>query len=322
MAVLTNTVSTTANTIDNLAKSFDELSKTIGSSCSNISGGHSYSNTTVTTTTGTGIGGYPFNTGGLITSDKCIVTIPTPSQIFVREDSTNMPDKSLDDYFKDLVDQYAPKHPEYNQSTTKTVKEKNKMNIFGQFGPITDGSVALSIKGMAVKSPAGKYVAYDANSEEMFDVDIMSIKTKSPIFFKMPVAILDVAMGDIIVHNDSHYCFVLDGDGKQFTVIDITTSEQRIILPQKSPFGFNFVTKVVSLINPNSANSETPFGNMLPFVMMNNDGDMKDMLPMLMMCGQLGDLSKNPMLMFMLMKDGKCDDSILPFLLMQSNALN
>ena len=203
----------------------------------------------------------------------------------------------------------------------KKEDKTNMKNIFGQFGPITDGTIALSIKGMAVRNPSGKYVAYDADAEEMYDVDILHFDVKTPIFFKIPVAITAVEFGDIIVHNDSHYCYVIDGDGKQFTVIDITTSEQRIILPQKSPFGFNFVTKVISLMNPGTtADKDNPFGNIMPMMMLAGDLDSKDMLPFLLM-GQGGiDFQKNPLLMYFLMKDNGTNNDFLPFLLMNSNS--
>ena len=97
-------------------------------------------------------------------------------------------------------------------------------------------------------------------------------------------------------------------------------SEQRTILPQKSPFGFNYVTKVISLIKPGAASGETPFGNMLPFMMLSGSMESNDMLPFLLMSqGQMD--TSNPMMMYFLMKSCGADNDILPFLLMQSNVL-
>ena len=202
------------------------------------------------------------------------------------------------------------------EHSKKKEDKTNMKNIFGQFGPITDGSIALSIKGMAVRNPAGKYVAYDTDAEEMYDVDILHFDIKTPIFFKIPVAITAIEFGDIIIHNDSHYCYVIDGDGKQFTVIDITNSEQRIILPQKSPFGFNFVTKVISLMNPSTtADKDNPFGNIMPMIMLAGDLDSKDILPFLLMNKNNMDFQNNPMLLYFLMQKNETTD-ILPLLLM------
>ena len=215
------------------------------------------------------------------------------------------------DNLEEEVEKYLKKH--FKKKEDKT----NMKNIFGQFGAITDGTIALSIKGMAVRNPAGKYVAYDADAEEMYDVDILHFDIKTPIFFKVPVAISAVEFGDIIIHNDSHYCYVIDGDGKQFTVIDITTSEQRVILPQKSPFGFNFVTKVISLMNPGTtADKDNPFGNIMPMMMLAGDLDSKDMLPFLLINKDGMDFQKNPMLLYFLMKE---NNDMLPFLLMNSD---
>lgn len=200
----------------------------------------------------------------------------------------------------------------YNQ---KKEDKTNMKNIFDDIGPITDGTIALSIKGMAVKNPSGKYVAYDEEKEEMYDVDIMHFDVKTPLFYRIPVALNDICMGDIIIHN-KHYCYVVDGDGKQFTVIDINMSEQRIVLPQKSPFGFNYVIKVISLIKPGEASGETPFGNMIPFMLMSDDTDNQNILPFLLMSNSSSDLTKNPMLMYFLLKDHGNNNDILPLILM------
>jgi hypothetical protein len=240
------------------------------------------------------------------------ITVTVPSFVTKEEMEKQMKDlhQDLDKFMNDYAAQNAAK---------EQPKNMNMKDLFGQFGPVTDGSIALSIKGMAIKNPSGKYVAYDEEKEEMYDVDIMHFDVKTPIFYRIPVSISDVCMGDIIVHNN-HYCYVVDGDGKQFTVIDINMSEQRTILPQKSPFGFNYVTKVISLIKPGAASGETPFGNMLPFMMLSGSMESNDILPFLLM-GQGQMDTSNPMMMYFLMKSCGTDNDILPFLLMQSNVL-
>lgn len=240
------------------------------------------------------------------------ITITVPSFVTKEEMEKQMKDlhQDLDKFMNDYAAQNAAK---------EQPKNMNMKDLFGQFGPVTDGSIALSIKGMAIKNPSGKYVAYDEEKEEMYDVDIMHFDVKTPIFYRIPVSISDICMGDIIVHNN-HYCYVVDGDGKQFTVIDINMSEQRTILPQKSPFGFNYVTKVISLIKPGAASGDTPFGNMLPFMMLSGSMESNDMLPFLLMSQGQVDTS-NPMMMYFLMKSCGTDNNILPFLLMQSNVL-
>lgn len=199
----------------------------------------------------------------------------------------------------------------------KKEKKNNMNNLFGfEFGAIDDGSIAMSAKGMAVKNKDNKYVAYDSEKNEVVDVTVFTLHTATKMFYKIPVALKDVAIGDVIIHN-SDICFVVDGDDNTLDVVNISRGTFETIFPAKSPFGFNFITKVVSLFNFDTANKDNPFGNVLPFLLM-GDGDKKDMLPLIMMCGQGNFDMNNPMMMYFLMKDGKADD-LLPFFLMQNN---
>ena len=331
MAATTSTVSTAATnlysgsdlcaTFDTLTAAFDSLGKTFsGLNFSSEQAGTAMKNViNNVTTNGCCTGGYSNINGTWVSDHTTVISSPLPDPYTIDISSTG-PIKTNIVTKDELHDELDKWFKEYTQKK----EDKNNMNmknIFGQFGPVTDGTIALSIKGMAVRNPSGKYVAYDADTEEMYDVDILHFDVKTPIFFKIPVAITAIEFGDIIVHNDSHYCYVIDGDGKQFTVIDITTSEQRVILPQKSPFGFNFVTKVISLMNPGTtADKDNPFGNIMPMMMLAGNLDSKDMLPFLLM-GQGGiDFQKNPLLMYFLMKDGGVSNDFLPFLLMNSNS--
>ena len=85
-------------------------------------------------------------------------------------------------------------------------------------------------------------------------------------------------------------------------------------------FGFNFVTKIVSLFNTvgdNAPTPDAPFGNMLPFMLMNEDTDKIDPMMMMFMMGNKMDMS-NPMMMYFMMKDNK-DSDVLPLLFMAQN---
>lgn len=183
-------------------------------------------------------------------------------------------------------------------------KEKKEMKNFNfDFGKVMDSQARVSMYGIAVKSPSGTWVAYDKKAEQMMDVDILNFEGMD-MLYKMPVALNQVAVGDVIIHMGKP-CFVVsfNEEGKSFNVIDIFNAEEKCILPVRSPFGFNFVTKLVSLIDfTGSASADQPFGNMLPFLMM-KDGNMDDMLPFLMM-SQGGDFASNPMMMMLLMDKG------------------
>ena len=176
-------------------------------------------------------------------------------------------------------------------------KESKKMNVinFPKFGPITDDSIRYSPKGAAVKNKDGEYVIYNPKTTGIENVGVFAMKGN--FFYLMPAAMKDVTLEDIILHQ-GNYCFVLDGDETSLTVIDLITNEQRVIYPSVSPFGFTYISKVVSPLAAEPASKDSPFGDMalmmmmqdgnnkdmLPLLLMSKSSDMKDMLPYLMMC--------------------------------------
>lgn len=87
----------------------------------------------------------------------------------------------------------------------------------------------------------------------------------------MPAAIKDLRAGDMVLHRGKPmYVQSVEEDG--IHCIDILNSEAKVIVPVTNMFGFNFVTKVVSLMNFNAAqpSAENPFGNLMPFMMMSS----------------------------------------------------
>lgn len=211
------------------------------------------------------------------------------------------------------------------------LKGDNNMNIFGnlEFGKVKRDNFAMSLKGIAFYSvdrtgedAKGTYVQYNVETNELEDVTpflFHDIKAKD-FLYKMPVATSQVKVGDIIFDN-SNPVFVKKVNGSEITIVDPNTREIRTILAAKNAFNFNFVTKLVNLMDgfnlTGSANADNPFGNILPLMMLSGDkSDMKDLLP-LMLLGNGGnvDFASNPMMMYFLMKDGQSND-MLPFLLM------
>lgn len=210
------------------------------------------------------------------------------------------------------------------ETNNDDVKGKgNNMKMFNfDFGPIKDNdAVRMSPYGLAVKNVNGIYQAYDKKNGEIMDVDIFNFKADN-MFFKMPVGIDAIEAGDVIIFN-RRPCFVF-GFSEQGDVIaiDIAMGEKKTIMPTRSPFGFNFITKVVSLVDGmfgSAPSAENPFGNMWMFAMMDDNSSMKDMLPMMMLTnGNIGG-TMDPMMLYFMMKDGKgADDSMLPLLLMMN----
>ena len=212
------------------------------------------------------------------------------------------------------------------ETNNDDVKGKgNNMKMFNfDFGPIKDNdAIRMSPYGLAVKNVNGTYQAYDKKNGEIMDVDIFNFKADN-MFFKVPVAIDAIEAGDVIIFN-RRPCFVF-GFSEQGDVIaiDIAMGEKKTILPSKSPFGFNYITKIVSLVDNmfggEAPSAENPFGNILPFMLMNEDNSsMKDMLPMMMLMNGNAGGTIDPMMLYFMMKADKGDtDSMLPFLLMMN----
>lgn len=210
------------------------------------------------------------------------------------------------------------------ETNNDDVKGKgNNMKMFNfDFGPIKDNdAIRMSPYGLAVKNVNGTYQAYDKKNGEIMDVDIFNFKADN-MFFKMPVGIDAIEAGDVIIFN-RRPCFVF-GFSEQGDVIaiDIAMGEKKTIMPTRSPFGFNFITKVVSLADGmlgGTPSAENPFGNMWMFAMMDDNSSMKDMLPMMMLMNGNAGNTMDPMMLYFMMKDGNGDtDSMLPFLLMMN----
>lgn len=244
-------------------------------------------------------------------------TITLGSQIDAIKDKCATIDN---DYIDDRINKVLNEQNTFNNNVDNK-KGNKKMKAFNfDFGPCTTDNIRMSMYGLAVKNANGTWVSYNPESKEIIDVDIFNFDG-GKFLYKMPVAIKDVKVGDIVIHNRKAM-FVIDVSETGMTAIDPQAGEEKKILLTKSPFGFNFATKVVSLFNMTSdaPTPDAPFGNMLPFLMMSeNSGefDMNTMLMLSMMGGQSGmDFSKNPMMMYFLMKDSKNADDLLPLMFM------
>lgn len=170
--------------------------------------------------------------------------------------STNLHDDGFGQFLYDTV------------IATKKYKENDNMKMPTMnfdFGPFTEsGVVALSPYGIAVRSSKGEYLTYNAATGATVDVTGFTFD-----FQKMPAAIKDLRASDMVLHRGKPmYVQSVEEDG--IHCIDILNSENKVIVPVTNMFGFNFVTKVVSLMNFNAAqpSAENPFGNLMPFMMM------------------------------------------------------
>jgi hypothetical protein len=227
---------------------------------------------------------------------------------------------SYKDYCNFLPKQY---HIDENHTfTTETNKKNEKENIFMNFnfdfGPCGD-TVKLSMYGIAVKNANGTYVSYDRKNGQIIDVDILNFEG-GKYCYKIPVSIDSIAVGDTIIHAKKPM-FVVGKNDSNLVVVDVVAGEEKSIIPTRNMFGFDYATKVVSVIDSFgglSANKDNPFGNMLPLLLLgdNKSGNTSDMLLPLMLMGGNGavDFTKNPMMLYLLMNDKS--KSIDPLMLM------
>lgn len=199
-------------------------------------------------------------------------------------------------------------------------KENNNMNLFKNvdFGSCENDNVKMSIYGIAVKNAANTWVSYDSKSGNVVDVDILNFSAK--YLYKMPVAIKDIAVGDTVIHCRKPMFVTKIEDGK-LLVIDPAAAEEKIVLPVKSPFGFDVYTKIVNLFGnlAAGASADSPFGNMLPLMLLADGDKTDDMLPLVFaMSGGKFDMS-NPMMLYFLMSNNKANDNMLPLLFAMNN---
>lgn len=221
------------------------------------------------------------------------------------------------------VDKIKAQIESIKTNISENKEEKKDMNFFKnfEFGPVKDGNVRLSPYGLAVKNLDGSWVSYDAASDSIIDVDVFNFEGKN-LIYKIPAAPHTVHAGDMIVHQGKGMYVLTDvceGD-TCVSVIDPRAGENKAILFTKSPFGFTFVTKLVSLLDMSgiNANTDNPFGNLWPLALMGDkDCDAATMMAFMMMNNSEGcnfDMS-NPMMMYALMS-GDNKDMLLPMMLM------
>ena len=223
------------------------------------------------------------------------------------------PIKPKSDYNIEIKADYMPASDDRKE---KENMDTNKMFVNFDFGPVAS-HIRMSPYGLAIKSADNKFVSYDKDSGSVVDVEVFNFDAQK-FLYKMPVPVSQVAVGDVVVHMRKPM-FVREVKGNVVSVVDIYNAEAKDILPVKSPFGFNFITKIVSLIDMSGANAETPFGNMLPLLMMGEGQDFKDILPLMLMTGNtgaFGNMNQNSLLWFAMMSDKGNMNDMLPFLLM------
>lgn len=204
-----------------------------------------------------------------------------------------------------------------------TNKENKKMKGFNfDFGPVKDNSIRMSMYGLAIKNLDGTWVSYNTATNDIIDVDVFNFDG-SKFLYKIPVAITEIAVGDIVMHMGKPMFVVDISEAGEIMAIDAAAGEKKIIMLARSCFGFNYATKVVSLFNMSNSmpTPDAPFGNMLPFLMMDGeDTDMSDLMLLMMLNpsnGASNPMAANSMMMYLLAKGDNKD--MLPLMLLMNN---
>ena len=201
-------------------------------------------------------------------------------------------------------------------------KKESKMNFLSSLnincGKVDDPNLTASLNGVAIKGLDGQFRAYDKSKDKIMNVTGLTLG--NDYLYILPCALKDIKVGDVIVNADTFVTVVKVHNDGTFTVVDPKASEQKIAVPAQNIFGFNYVSKIVNLldgmINPSDDN---PFGiNPLMFVLLDEtkSNNNSNLLLAAMLTGQNGSMDINSMLPFLLM--GKGDNNMLTMFALMS----
>ena len=216
--------------------------------------------------------------------------------------------------------------PMSNSSNEK--KERKSMNIMTNFinkfnfGAVSNDVVKMTLYGPAFATGAGTYIAYDKTKSEYIDATEFQLPVDG-LFYNVPIVAKDLNVGDFIKHpaQKDEYVRVTEIKDGKVTGEAVSKGEVVTLLPTKSPFGFNFYTKLFAPFDMNfmggEANKDNPFGNILPFILLNDkDGKGMDMSTMALMMAMGGSNKINPLMFLLLNKNEGSTDNLLPLMLL------
>ena len=218
---------------------------------------------------------------------------------------------------------YYVANTDNNKNITTTEEKNMSKNMFGnmfknmKFGLFNSQSVKYSFNGIAFKTSDGDYVTYN---DDFTFTNVADMIIDMPIF-AMPVSREQISVGDVIRHNND-WVIVNEVSNTEIKVAKPWTKEIVTVIPETSIFGFSFYTKIINPFEGFSkgANADNPFGNILPFLMMQNgNGDSMNPMMMAMIFGGGKIDMSNPMMMYMMMSQNKEIDPMMIMLMMGNN---
>jgi len=173
-----------------------------------------------------------------------------------------------------------------NSNKSKTMKQ---LNI--DMGPVAGNNFKLTVMGTVAVAVNGGFSSYDTKTGELTDVTGFTLDMDG-MFYNMPSS--NVEEGDLVKVKGG-YGYVQEVKKNKVRVL-LLDGEEKTLVSTKSPFGFNFYTKVVSIMDMGNGKGTGLFGDMNPMMLMmmsNKDGGTGnpfggDMMSMMMMSQMMG----------------------------------
>lgn len=192
---------------------------------------------------------------------------------------------------------------------------KNVMKDF-YCGPASD--VKMSIYGPAFRAigeggerPHETYIAY--HDSEYIDV-MDGILDIGNCAYVMPVATKSVKKGDYIRHCGG-WVRVTSITNNVIEGENINTRTIIKIRPTKNMFGFSFYSKLITFDVMNGTSEDSPFGNILPLLMLSGEGKMDSILPLMFMTNNSDFDMSNPMMIYFLAQSGGKDNDFMKMMM-------
>lgn len=215
--------------------------------------------------------------------------------------------KYLDSVLRDLTDELCESRIGEKPCVDEREDSKVMDNLFGNlgFGKLKDNRFKLSMNGIAVYQPTGKYVVYNKDNNEFVDATNLLFDIKDAMFLLPTV---EVNVGDTVIHENKPY-FIVDTTN-EIKAVSYEDCTQTVLIPKSTMFGIKYFTKVFNMFGDNFAATGDLFSNpmMLMALMEGKNSDLTQM--MLFSSLSNGDLGSNPMALAMLLKSDKNDDSL------------
>lgn len=220
--------------------------------------------------------------------------------------------KYLEEIAKQIADEICE---DTCQCVCPEEREENSTmdNLFGNlgFGKLRGDRFKISMNGIAVAQPNGKYVVYNKDNNEFVDATNTLFEIKDALFLLPAV---EVNVGDTVLHENKPY-FIVDTTN-EIKAVSYEDCTQTVLIPKSTMFGIKYFTKVFSMFGDNFAAAGDLFSNpmMLMALMEGKNSDLTQL--MLMSSLNNGDLGSNPMALAMMLKGDKSEDSLSTIALM------